>query len=133
MLIIYYNIIQSKKSGKMLILFFTIIFLAELIVAGWIIAQITKARKLVCDANQQVLETQPLIKENIEKAHETLAKTLKSLEAFSNFLAEKQGELGTLLNRNIFATTIAIALKLPLKDILSLLEVIIKVKKILGK
>ena len=117
----------------MLYLFFTIIFLAELIVAGWIIAQITKARRLVCEVNQQVIDIQTLIKTNIEKAHETLAKTLESLEAFMKFLAEKQGELGTLMNRNIFSATIAIVLKLPFKEILSLLEVIIKVKKILGK
>jgi hypothetical protein len=117
----------------MLVLFFTIIFLAELIVAGWLIAQITKARKFVCEVNEQVTTVQPLIKENIEKAHEILSKTLVSLEAFMKFLAEKQGEFGTLFNRNIFSTAVAIVLKLPFKEILSLLEVIIKVKKILGK
>lgn len=117
----------------MLYLFFTIIFLAELIVASWIIAQITKARRLVCEVNQQVSDIQPLIKTNIEKAHEMLSKTLASLEAFMKFLAEKQGELGTLVNRNIFSTAVAVVLKLPFKEILSLLEVIIKVKKILRK
>ena len=54
----------------MLILFFTIIFLAELIIASWIITQITKARRFVCEVNQQVTDIQPLIKENIDIAHE---------------------------------------------------------------
>ena len=117
----------------MLVLFFTIIFLAELIVASWLITQITKARKLVCEVNQQVIDVKPLIKENMEKAHEILSKTLASLEEFMKFLAEKKGELGTLMNRNIFSTAVAIILKLPFKEILALLEVIIKVKKILKK
>ena len=117
----------------MLILFFTIIFLAELIIASWIITQITKARRFVCEVNQQVTDIQPLIKENIDIAHEKLSKTLASLEAFMKFLAEKQGELGTLMNRNIFSTAVAVVLKLPFKEILSLLEVIIKVKRILKK
>lgn len=117
----------------MLEIFFTIIFLAELIVAGWLIAQISKARKLVCEVNQQVLDIQPLIKTNIEKAHDMLSKTLASLEAFMRFLAEKKGQFGTLMNRNIFSTAVAVVLKLPFKEILSLLEVVIKVKKILRK
>ena len=117
----------------MLVLFFTIIFLAELIVASWLISQINKTRKLVCEVNQQVTAVQPVIKENIEKAHNMLSKTLVSLETFINFLAEKRGKLGTLMNRNIFSTAVAVILQLPFKEILSLLEVIIKVKKVLGK
>ncbi|MBQ8669231.1 hypothetical protein IJ472_05590 [bacterium] len=117
----------------MLVLFFTIIFLAELIVAGWVISKIMSARKYVCELNQQVTDIQPVIKENIDKTHEGLTKTLNSLRTFINFLAEKKGQCSNLMKRNILSTTVAVILKLPFKEILSALEVILKVKKILGK
>lgn len=115
----------------MLVLFFTIIFLAELIITGWIISQINKARAFVGEINQEVLNIQPLLKENIEKAHKMLSELLDSLNSFTKFLSEKQGELGALVNRNIFSTVVAVVLKLPFKEILSLLEVVIKIKRIL--
>lgn len=117
----------------MLVLFFTVIFLAELIVAGWVISKINKARIFVGEINQQILEIQPMIKTNLSRAHEVLSKALESLNSFTKFLAEKRGALGTLVNRNIFSTAIAVALKLPLKEILSLLEVVIKLRKLLKK
>lgn len=117
----------------MLVLFFTVIFLAELIVAGWIISKINDARAFVGEINQQVLEFQPTVKTNIDKAHELLSKTLDTLNLFTKFLSEKRGVLGSLVNRNIFSTVIAVALKLPFKDILALLEVAIKLRKLLKR
>lgn len=46
---------------------FTIIFIAELIIAGWIISAILKADKCVCEVNQKVLDFQPVLKKQINQ------------------------------------------------------------------
>ena len=54
----------------MLTLFFTIIFLAEIIVAGWVISWIIKLDKKVCETNKKMLEFQPKMREQIKQVDE---------------------------------------------------------------
>ena len=117
----------------MLVLFFTIIFLAELIIASWVISKINNARKLISEYNQQVVELQPVITLGITKARTNITKTLTTLNAFVNFLTEKKGQCSCIVGKNIFSTFLSVITKLPYKQILSFLEVLIAIKKFLRK
>ncbi len=117
----------------MLVIFFTIVFLAELIIASWIIGKINNARKLVAEYNQQVTNLQPVIKSGIISTRENITKTLNSLNSFVRFLAEKKCQCTGLIERNILSTFLAFITKLPYKQILSILEILLTLKKFLKK
>ena len=73
----------------MLTLFFTIIFLAEIIVAGWVISWIIKLDKKVCETNKKMLEFQPKMREQIKKLTCTLELASSCLDYFVTFIAER--------------------------------------------
>lgn len=114
----------------MLTLFFTIIFLAELIVANWIIFNIIKLDKHVKEINIQITEYQPILRRSIQKVNGKLTKSLNSLNCFVTFIADKKQECKELCSKNILSSLLCIILKLPFKQILSALEVILAIKKI---
>ena len=96
----------------MLTLFFTIIFLAEIIVAGWVISWIIKLDKKVCETNKKMLEFQPKMREQIKKLTCTL-------------------ELVNSLKKNIITTILFMILKIPFKQIATGVEILLLIKKIL--
>lgn len=115
----------------MLTLFFTISFIAEIIVANWIISKILKVDAQVKEMNAQVLAFQPILKESIQNTHGKLTKSLDNLNCFVQFIADKKHECKELCSKNIITSLVCLILKLPYKQIFSALEVILAVKKIL--
>lgn len=115
----------------MLTLFFTITFLAELIVAHWIISKITRFNKRINTVNEQMLKYQPILRRNIQKIHNKLTKSLDSLNCFVKFIADKKHECKELCSKNIITSIVCLIAKLPYKQIFSALEVILAIKKIL--
>lgn len=113
----------------MLVLFFTIIFIAELIVAGWIVSHIISFNKTICETNQKVLELQPQIITEIRKARITLCKLLKDLDCFVTFVAEKQDNCKLALKQNLLSSVAAFILKIPMKKIITVINVITAIKK----
>lgn len=115
----------------MLTLFFTIIFLAELIVANWIISKIVKFDNKVKETNIQILEIQPILRKYIRSTHYKLTKALNSLNCFVTFVADKKHQCKELCSKNIITSIVCLIVRLPYKQIFSALEVILTIKKIL--
>ena len=115
----------------MLTLFFTIIFLAELIVAGWIISWIIKFDKAVCQTNSQVTLQRKELISKMNDAKMSINKTLTALNNFVTFINDKKCECKNAFETNIITSILCLILKLPFKQILSALEVILTVKKLL--
>ncbi len=117
----------------MLTIFFTITFIAELIIAGWIISVILKLDKIVCTTNQQVTDYRPILQENLTKTKAGVNKTLTALTKFVTFINEKKCECKDAFEKNIITSILCIILKLPFKKIISALEVALMLKKLLRK
>lgn len=115
----------------MLTLLFTIVFIAELIIASWIISKIQKLNRVVCEANTKVLEAQVELKTQITETRLGITKALTALKKFTNFVDDTKDEYSNLVEKNIFSTVLSIILKLPYKKIMSALEVGLMIKKLL--
>lgn len=115
----------------MLTLFFTIIFLAEIIVAGWVISWIVKLDKKVCETNKKMLEFQPKMREQIKKLTCTLELASSCLDYFVTFIAERKTTCVNSLKKNIITTILFMILKIPFKQIATGVEILLLIKKIL--
>lgn len=115
----------------MLTLFFTIIFIAELIVAGWIISGLLKLDRMVCQTNEQVTTQRTELMSKLDCAKTCINKTLNALNSFVTFINEKKCECKEAFETNIVTSILCLILKLPFKQILSALEVVLTIKKIL--
>ncbi len=114
----------------MLTLFFTIIFIAELIVAGWIISGIIKLDKIVLSKNQEVLNFQPILKDQLQKTKSIIDIAGLSLDYFVTFIAEQKENCVILIKKNIIASILFLILKIPGKQIFTIVDLIFAVKKI---
>lgn len=109
----------------MLILFFTIVFIAELIVAGKIISIINQARASVNQANLSLEESKPMIKKGIIAAKNGVTTVTKGVSGVSMFFASKKKEAFKFLIKGIAALVLLIFLKkLPHKKVLSMIDIL---------
>ncbi len=115
----------------MLTLFFTITFIAELIVAGWVISWILRFDKIICQTNLQVTQQRVELVSKMNCAKTSINKTLTALNNFVTFINDKKCECKKAFETNIITSILCLILKLPFKQILSALEVILTIKKIL--
>ena len=115
----------------MLVLFFTIIFIAELIIAGWLVSGITSLNKKVCATNQEVIEFQPQIKTCLKNAKEEIKKVSRSLECFTDFVAKKQTDCKESFKKNLPSKIILSILKIPAKRLITIIELVLAIKKFL--
>lgn len=114
----------------MLTIFFTIIFIAELIVASRIISFIADADKAVCTINQKVLEFQPVMQTNIRKAKSVISLILSSLDYFVTFIAEKKDDCTNALKKNILTSVLFLVLKIPGKRIFTIVDILLTLKNL---
>lgn len=115
----------------MLTLFFTIIFLAEIIVAGWIISWLIKFDKKICQTNQKVLDFQPKLKTQIKNITCNLELASSCLDYFVTFIAEKKDNCVNSLKKNIIITILFMILKIPFKQIATTVNILFLIKKLL--
>ena len=115
----------------MFTLFFLIIFLAELIVAGWIISKIRKANEIVLGYNQKVTAFNPCLKADLQKIKEIAAAIHSKLDCFTASVSDKKEKCKNLF-KNKFLTELAMWLmKIPYKKIITILEIILTIRKII--
>lgn len=115
----------------MFTLFFIIIFLAELIIAGWIISKIRKANEIVLEYNKKITAIQPVIKDTLQKTREIITLINSKLTCFCASAADKKESCKNLFkNKNL--TEIAMwIMKIPFKQIITMLEIILTIRKII--
>jgi len=113
----------------MLVLFFTIIFIAELIVTTWLISLIINLDKTVCELNQKVLTIQPEIKDNIQITKNIISQILSGLDCFTKFISTKREDCKNALKQNLLSTIAGFILRIPVKKIIALINIVLTIKK----
>ena len=117
----------------MLTVFFTIIFISEVIIASWLISYLRKFDKIVCETNDKVSFIQPVIKEKIELSRKVITLVMTSYEYFVEFVAKKKKQYTTSLTKNIITALLIMVLRIPGKNILQVIDFVLMVKNILKK
>lgn len=117
----------------MLTIFFTIIFIAELIIAGWIISAILKVDKCVCEVNQKVLDVQPVLKKQINQFQITVNTVLLGVDYFAAFVTRKKEECVSVCSRNIITTVLYLFLSTGGKRVFAFADLIISLVKFIKK
>lgn len=113
----------------MLVLFFTIIFIAELIIIGQIIALIQKARQNVCQINQTVLEIKPEIERNICDIRIAVNTILLRITGVHGFIDKRKEDYKKIFSANLLTKIASFILANDWKKILFALDVILTIKK----
>lgn len=117
----------------MLTIFFTIIFIAELIIAGWIISALQKADKYVCEINQKVINIQPVLKRQINQFQITVNTILLGVDYFAAFLTKKKDECVNVCSKNIITTVIYLFLNTGGKRVFAFVDLLIALVKFIKK
>ena len=116
----------------MLILFFTIVFIAELIVAGKVISILKQVSVSVNEISNQLDEVKPTITQGVVAAKNGVAVVTKGVNGISSFVESKQKEVFKCLVKGIVALVLLVFLrKLPHKKVLSVVDVLFAIGNLL--
>lgn len=115
----------------MLHLFFTITFIAEIIVTVWVVSKLKKWDRAVLEMNNQVLDYQPVLLDKLTKIKTNVNKSMVALKSLVTFIGETKGECKKLFSKNFLSALGCLILKIPFKQILTILDVIFMLKKFL--
>lgn len=116
----------------MLTLFFTIVFLAELIVAGKIVSVIKQADANVCAINTQVCEIKPQLKKGMQSAASGVKAAANGVGLVNKFIDKRKRELYISLIKGILSIVIFIMIKkYPHKRCLTIVDVLFTFDNIL--
>ena len=112
----------------MFVLFFVIVFIAELIVASKIIQIIKNADAKVCTVNEQILCAKPQIKKEITSIRIEINKILLSITQIQIKLKKKKEEYKIVLLKNILTGICFLLLNYNAKRALTTVELILSLK-----
>ena len=116
----------------MLILFFTIVFIAELIVVGKVISVIKQASSSVNEFGARLEEVKPAITSGVVTVKNGVSSVTKGLGAFSLFVENKKNEVFKYLVKGILALVLLVFLKkLPHKKVLSFVDILFALNNLL--
>ncbi len=116
----------------MLILFFTIIFIAEIIIAGWLISKIRKLDKIVCEFNFRILPLKDLFKEKIILEKEVLTSFNQKVKGWNDFVDKKKNQY-LKIHPQMIMTIASFILKNDWKKVVLIFDIIFGIKKLLAK
>jgi len=117
----------------MFIIFFTIVFIAEVIVAHWIIARICSARKAVSCMNSRVMDSQFVIREKCYRLRLALNKLLLALEGVPEKVCEKKTFIDKILSMKFLPLILFILERIGFSNILKLINFIFMAKSLLKR
>ena len=112
----------------MLVLFFTIIFIAELIIAGQIIALIQKARQNVCQINQTVTDMKPEIEKNICDVRIAINTILLRITGVHGFIDKRKEDYKKIFSANFLTKAACFIIANDWKKTLCVLDAILTIK-----
>ncbi len=115
----------------MLQLFFTISFVAEIIVGFWIVSKLRKWDNAVLEMNKQVLDFQPELKASLTKVKAGVNKSMLALRSLVSVIGNAKGECKKLFSKNFLSALGCLILRIPFKQVLNILDVIFALKKLL--
>jgi hypothetical protein len=114
----------------MLYLFFTIVFIAELIILERIISGIVRFDKKVCNMNCKVLTFQSKIKDDIKLLRSVINAVLDKLDCFVTFLATKRTDCGKQIKKSLLMTVLGFILRIPTKKIMTIVDILFMVRRL---
>lgn len=112
----------------MLIIFFTIIFLAELVITLEVISYIRKADRCVCSLNTQIVKTIPFVKQKFLSIPIAINKINLSLNKIEQKIAAKKNNYKVLIAKNIVTWALLLALNMSGKKISSVVDLAFAIK-----
>ena len=95
----------------MLIIFFTIVFIAELIVIAKILSLLKRANDSICEINSQVIEVKPIIKKGLSDAKKGVSGMTSGVDGFSTFVKKKKKDIIIFAIKGTVAIILIFALK----------------------
>ena len=115
----------------MFIVFFTIVFIAELIILAQLIALINSARRVVCETNKKVTDYKFVIREKCYKTRLSINKLLIALNGVSEKVTKKQNLLKKLFSWQIVPIIITVISQIGFNNIISTVNTFITFKNLL--
>lgn len=112
----------------MYIVFFTIVFIAELIILAQIISSINNARRIICETNKKVSDYQFFIREKCYKSRLFINKILIALDGISDKVTEKQNSIKKLFSWEIIPIILTIISKIGPSNIVNAINTFITIK-----
>lgn len=115
----------------MLILFFTTIFVSELIITFWIISIIRKFNKMTCEMNEKVLQIQPILPEKICLEKEMLKNIRLKTDKYGAYINEKKESYKQLITPQIITVIAAFLIKNDWKKFFMAIDIFLSIKRLL--
>ena len=116
----------------MLILFFTIVFIAELIVVGKIVSILKQTSNTIKEINNQVIEIKPIILNNLGTTKKGVSTVTKSVGNISSFVEGKKKDAFKFVVKGIVAIVVLLFLrKLPHKKVLTVIDILFAINNLL--
>lgn len=114
-------------------IFFTIIFIAELIITSWLISLINKCKKWAIKQNAFILEYKKLIQERITEVRTNIKTIHTNLDNFSGAIEKKKEDFLQIFSKDAITTIGYLVLNTNLKSIITFVDLILTLKKLLKK
>lgn len=115
----------------MLAVFFTIVFVAELIVAGWIISAIKKLIVQVEQINLSVNQISPEIISTVTQVRAVAEMISSKLDATKNFIGDTKNDCICGIKKTLITSLLFKLMKLPGKRIMTVIDVVLTLRKLL--
>lgn len=115
----------------MLTIFFTIIFISELVITVWIISLIRKFNKEICITNQKVLDIKPELETQLQQVKLAVNTVLQKINSTSEGILEKEHTITNFLANEFVIGTLFFLLKSNGKGLLAIISLLSPLKKLL--
>lgn len=116
----------------MFVLFFTIVFIAELIVVAKVISVLQKCDSQVQEFNNQIIQINPEFKKGVEGAQKAVTSLTGGVGLFNKFIDKKKYELIRLAAKAALAVLFVIVIKkIPNKKLLTVIDMVFMFEKFL--
>jgi len=114
----------------MFILFFTIVFIAQIIVTHWFVSMLIKLDNRVCEINQTISGIDLQFKNKLISVRTIIKAISDNLDCFNTFVEVKKKDCQKALQKNLITSIIFFVLNLPGKRILTIIDIILMIKKV---
>lgn len=115
----------------MLQIFFLITFIAEIIVGYQIVTALIRWDNSLKELNTKVLEFQPELKKILADTKTSVNKAMVSFGSIVTFIGEKRSQCKNLFSKNFLSVIGCAVLKIPFKQMVSVLDFLLTFKKLL--
>lgn len=116
----------------MLTIFFIIVFIAELIVAGKVISALKECSATVCSINNQVTETKSAVSKSVQSVSSGVKSAAKTAGLMTKFLEKRRRDAIIALTKGVAGIVIFLLIKkYPNKRLLSVVDVIFSLDNLL--